>query len=73
MGTIELANVELWDIRPLDVEQPLAARARWPCPFCGQRRPVVTSYEARARNRIGEPHERAVRVCADCVGGLLVS
>ena len=73
MGTIKLSDVELWDIQPLDGKQPLAARAEWPCPFCGHQRPVASSYHARARNRIGDPHERAVRLCADCVGGLLVS
>lgn len=38
----------------------------WPCPSCGERRPIERGYALKVRNRTGNPMERAVLVCADC-------
>lgn len=66
MQPIKLRDVEALHIEPVR-GQPLTNRSDWPCPFCGERKPVAGSYAARVRNRSGAVLERWVHVCAECV------
>lgn len=66
MQIVNLRDVEALHIEPVGPE-PLLRNADWPCPFCGDRRPLTGSYTARVRNRIGAPLDRWVLVCPECV------
>lgn len=60
-----LADVVILGAARFGGPRPLGT-TQWPCPSCGERRPIEGGYALKVRNRTGEPMERAVLVCAAC-------
>lgn len=62
---MNIAEVELLDrTRP---RSPVGAATSWPCPGCGNRQQLSSSWHAYVRNRVGPPLDRWIRLCESCI------
>lgn len=63
---LDLARVEVLTARQRTLPEHVRADLLWPCPACGLRQPVRSSWALRVRNSDHPPHEREVIACDDC-------
>jgi hypothetical protein len=63
-AAMDIGEVELLDrTRP---RSPGGPATSWPCPGCGERHSLASSWHVFVRNRLGPPLERWIRLCDSC-------
>lgn len=65
MVSLDLRSVDVLEIAAFDFNTTFATH--WPCPACGNDRPLTDACALKVRNRVGLAMERAVVVCNRCL------